>query len=29
MIDLDALIAYFDSVGKVSPGPMDRISRLN
>lgn len=29
MIDLDALIAYFDSVGEVSPGPLDRITRLN
>ena len=29
MLDLDALFAYFESVGKVAPGPTDRISRLN
>ncbi len=29
MIDLDALAAYFDSAGVVSPGPQDRITRLN
>lgn len=29
MIDLDALTAYFDSAGVVSPGPQDRITRLN
>ena len=28
-LDLDALVAYFDSVGEVSPGPQDRITRLN
>ena len=29
MIDLDALIAYFADAGDVSPGPTDRITRLN
>ena len=29
MIDLDALTAYFDSAVEVSPGPRDRITRLN
>ena len=29
MVDLDALIAYFGSAGEVSPGPLDRITRLN
>ncbi len=28
-LDLDALVAYFASVGEVSPGPQDRITRLN
>ena len=28
-IDLDALVAYFSSAGAVSPGPQDRIHRLN
>ncbi len=29
MIDIDALAAYFASAGVVSPGPQDRITRLN
>ncbi len=29
MLDVDALIAYFGSVGEVSPSPQDRITRLN
>ena len=29
MIDLDALIAYLAGAGDVSPGPGDRITRLN
>ena len=29
MLDVDALIAYFGSVGEVSPSPQDRIERLN
>ena len=29
MLDLDALIAYFEIKGEVSPGPQDRITRLN
>ena len=29
MTDLDALIAYFEDVGDVPPGPTDRITRLN
>ena len=29
MIDLDALIAYFEEAGNVSPGSADRITRLN
>ena len=28
-IDLDALVAYFGIAGAVSPGPQDRIHRLN
>ena len=29
MLDLDALVAYFDSEGEISPVPRDRITRLN
>lgn len=29
MIDVDALTAYFASVNEVSPGPQDRITRLD
>lgn len=29
MLDLEALIAFFDSVGEVSPTPKDRITRVN
>ena len=29
MIDIDALTGYFASAGAVSPGPQDRITRLN
>ena len=28
-IDVDALVAYFGSVGEVSPGPQNRITRVN
>ena len=29
MLDLDALVAYFDGEGEISPVPRDRITRLN
>ena len=29
VIDVDALAAYFSSTGEVTPGPQDRIVRLD
>ena len=29
MLDLDALIAYFESADNVAPAPMNRFSRLH